>query len=129
MGEFFLVLCFWGYPLPTRYIGIRTLGRIPFQSLERKWLRGKVFILLSLRDVPLAVRAPGWALLLPPGVGPPFRPDQKVKLDKSEARRGAGCPTLRVLCDVWVCAPPEYFEVTYYSPRTDTLTGLTQSGE
>src|SRR5208282_1125048 len=32
------------------------------------------------------VRAPGWALLLPPGVGPPFRPDQKVKLDKSEAR-------------------------------------------
>ena len=26
---------------------------------------------------------------LPPGVGSPFRPDQKVKLDKSEARRGA----------------------------------------
>jgi hypothetical protein len=33
-------------------------------------------------------------LLLPPGVGPPFRPDQKVKLDKSEATRGGsflGC--------------------------------------
>jgi hypothetical protein len=27
-------------------------------------------------------------LLLPSGVGPPFRPDQKVKLDKTEARRG-----------------------------------------
>jgi hypothetical protein len=25
---------------------------------------------------------------LPPGVGPPFHPDQKVKLDKSEATRG-----------------------------------------
>jgi hypothetical protein len=32
--------------------------------------------------------------LLPPrGVGPPFRPDQKVKLDKTEAKRGS--PFLR----------------------------------
>ncbi len=31
---------------------------------------------------------PGWAPLLAPNVGPPFRPDQKVKLDKGEARRG-----------------------------------------
>jgi hypothetical protein len=31
-------------------------------------------------------------LELPPDVGPPFRPDQKVKLDKSEAGRGGLCP-------------------------------------
>ncbi len=43
----------------------------------------------SSGDVPPpGVRAPGWALLLPPDAGPPFRPDQKVKLDKTEARRG-----------------------------------------
>ena len=29
---------------------------------------------------------------------------------------------------MWVCAAPEYFEITYDSPRTDTLTGLTLSG-
>ena len=42
-------------------------------------------------------------LLLPPGVGPPFRPDLKVKLDKTEARRGGlflrrgflGCPLVQ----------------------------------
>jgi hypothetical protein len=31
-------------------------------------------------------------LELPPDVGPTFRPDQKVKLDKSEAGRGGLCP-------------------------------------
>ena len=36
----------------------------------------------------LQVRALGWGRLLRPFVGPQFRPDQKVKLDKSEARGG-----------------------------------------
>ncbi len=30
----------------------------------------------------------GWAVLLAPGAGPPFRPEQKVKLDKTEAGKG-----------------------------------------
>ena len=42
-------------------------------------------IALDLGPLPLLLWAPGWAVLLPPGAGLPFRPDQKVKLDKTEA--------------------------------------------
>jgi len=45
-------------------------------------------IALDLGSLPLLLWAPGWAVLLPPGAGPPFRPEQKVKLDKSEATGG-----------------------------------------
>src|SRR5208283_5315177 len=64
----------------------------PARSLGNKDLEVKSLFFFHLRDVPSRVRALGWALLLAPGVGPRFRPDQKVKLDKSEARRGAAHP-------------------------------------
>ena len=77
-----------GYPSPTRSIGIKTLAGFLCQSIERKRLRDKVLIALDLGPLPLLLWAPGWAVLVPPGAGPPFRPDQKVKLDKTEAGRG-----------------------------------------
>jgi hypothetical protein len=78
----------WGYPLPTRSIGIKNLAGFFWQSIEWKRLRGKVLIALDLGPLPLLLWAPGWVVLLPLGAGPPFRPEQKVKLDKTEARRG-----------------------------------------
>jgi hypothetical protein len=56
--------------------------------LRNKDLEVKSLFFFYLGTFRRAVRVPGRALLLPPGVGPPFRPDQKVKLDKTEARRG-----------------------------------------
>ena len=50
---------------------------------------GKVFILLSLRDVPPPTRALGMRAFASSRCWTPFRPEQKVKLDKSEVRRGA----------------------------------------
>ena len=60
----------------------------PARSLRNQGLGIKSLFSFDLEPLPLPVGAPGWPLLLPPGVGPPFRPDQKVKLDKSEATRG-----------------------------------------
>jgi hypothetical protein len=45
-------------------------------------------IALDLGLLPLLLSGPGWALLVPLGVGTPFRPDQKVNLDKTEATTG-----------------------------------------
>ncbi len=39
-------------------------------------------------------------MLLPAGVGPPFRPEQKVKLDKTVAGRG-GVSSWVVVCWLW----------------------------
>jgi hypothetical protein len=58
------------------------------RSLRNKGLEVKSLLFFDLEPLPLPVGAPGWALLLRPGVGPPFRPDQKVKLDKRDATRG-----------------------------------------
>jgi len=85
-GVYWLVI--GGTTSPTRSIGIKILAGFFCQSIEPKRLRGNVLIALDLGRLPLLVRAPGWAVLLPRGAGPPFRPDQKVKLDKSEAGRG-----------------------------------------
>ena len=85
-GVYWLVI--GGTPSPPRSIGIKTLAGFFCQSIERKRLRGKVLTDLDLGSLPLLLWAPGWAVLLPPGAGPPFRPEQKVKLDKSEAGRG-----------------------------------------
>jgi hypothetical protein len=49
---------------------------------------GNLLIAVDLGPLLLLVWAPGWAVLLSPGAGPLFRPNQKVKLDKSEAGRG-----------------------------------------
>jgi hypothetical protein len=57
------------------------------RSLRNKGLEIKSLFSFDLEPLPLPVGAPGWPLLLCPGIGPPFRPDQKVKLDKSEATR------------------------------------------
>jgi hypothetical protein len=59
-----------------------------WQSIEGKRLRGKVLTVLDLGAFPLLLRVRGWAGLLRAGVGPPFRPEQKVKLDKTEATGG-----------------------------------------
>jgi hypothetical protein len=67
-------------PSPARYIGIRTLGRISFQSLERKRLRGKVSILLSLRDVP---PRPGWGFCFVLTLDPHFVPIEKSSLTRA----------------------------------------------
>jgi hypothetical protein len=85
-GVYWLVIS--GTPSPTRSIGIKTLAGFFCQSIERKRLRGKVLIALDLGPLLLLLWAPGWAVLLSLDVGPPFRPDQKVKIDKSEAGRG-----------------------------------------
>ena len=85
-GVYWLVI--GGTPSPTRSIGIKTLAGFFYQSIELKWLRGKALIALDLGPLPRLLWAPGWAVLLPPGAGPPFRPEQKVKLDKNEAGRG-----------------------------------------
>jgi hypothetical protein len=58
------------------------------RSLRNKGLELRSLFSFDLEPLPLPSGAQGWPLLLPPGVGPPFRPDQKVKLDKSEATRG-----------------------------------------
>jgi hypothetical protein len=43
-------------PPPPRYIGIKTLGEVSRQSLERNELRGKVFNNNDLRDPFAALR-------------------------------------------------------------------------
>jgi hypothetical protein len=64
-----------GIPSPARYIGIRTLGRISFQSLERKRLRGKVLIAWDLASFAVGILALGSPLFLLGGAGPPFHPE------------------------------------------------------
>jgi hypothetical protein len=77
-----------GTPSPSRSIGIKTLAGFFRQSIEPERLRGKVLIALELGSLPLLVWVRGLAGLLSAGVGPPFHPEQKVKLDKTEAGRG-----------------------------------------
>jgi hypothetical protein len=64
-----------GIPSPARYIGIRTLGRISFQSLEKKRLRGKVLIAWDLASFALGILALRLAAVSPRGAGPPFHPE------------------------------------------------------
>jgi hypothetical protein len=67
--------------------------------LRNKDLLLKSLFFFHLGTFPPPVRALGCS----PGVGAPFRPDQKVKLDKTEARRGdlflrrgfLGCPLVQ----------------------------------
>ena len=58
------------------------------RSLRNNGLEVRSLFSFNLGPFPLPVGAPRWYFLLRPGIGPPFRPDQKVKLDKSEATRG-----------------------------------------
>ena len=83
-----LLVSHWGYSSPTRSIGIKNLAGFFWQDIERKRVRSNILIRLGLDPLPLLFWAPGWAVLLPSGAGPPFRPEQKVKLDKTEAGRG-----------------------------------------
>jgi hypothetical protein len=74
-----------GTPSHGRSFGIKTLAGYPAMSLRNKDLEVKSLLFFDLEPLPLPVGAPGSPLLLRPGVGPPFRPDHKVKLDKREA--------------------------------------------
>jgi hypothetical protein len=51
-------------PSHNRSFGINTLAGFSRQVFEESRLRGKVFILLSLRDVPPPGLAPGWEEVL-----------------------------------------------------------------
>ena len=78
---FFLDRMFTGVPpSPSRYIGIRTLGGLSFQSIERKLLIGKVFILLSFRDAP---PRPGWGFCFVLTLDPHFVPIEKSSLTRA----------------------------------------------
>ncbi len=68
---------------------MNTLAAIPARSLRNKDLEVKSLFLKDLALFSLRFSALGPLPLLPPGVGPPFHPEQKVKLDKSEATGGA----------------------------------------
>ncbi len=59
---------------------MNTLAVIPARSLGNKDLEVKYLFLIDLAALEALP-------LLAAGVGPPFRPDQEVKLDKGEARR------------------------------------------
>ena len=89
--DFFGFCVYWlvlGDPPPYfRSFGMNTLAAIPARSLGNKDLEVKSLFLKDLASFSLRISALGPLPLLPPGVGPPFRPDQKVKLDKSEATR------------------------------------------
>ena len=67
---------------------MNTLAAIPARSLGNKDLEVKSLFLKDLASFSLRISALEPLPLLPPGVGPPFHPDQKVKLDKSESTRG-----------------------------------------
>ena len=66
---------------------MNTLAAIPARSLGNKDLGVKSLFLKDLASFAIRFSALGPLPLLPPGVGPPFHPEQKVKLDKSEATR------------------------------------------
>ena len=90
MGFVFTGWYWGGYPPPYfRSFGMNTLAAIPARSLGNKDLDVKSLFFFHLAAFCCTIRAPGWALLLSLGGGPPFRPDQKVKLDKTEAGLGA----------------------------------------
>jgi hypothetical protein len=66
----------------------------PARSLRNNDLEVKSLFVFHLAPFCCRFGLLGLVLLLRPGVGPPFRPDQKVKLDKGEATRGGpllGC--------------------------------------
>jgi hypothetical protein len=46
-------------PSPVRSIGIKTLAGFFWQSIEGKWLRGKVLVALELGTLPVVFWAPG----------------------------------------------------------------------
>jgi hypothetical protein len=89
---FFGFCVYWlvlgGYPPRFRSFGMNTLAAIPARSLGNKDLEVKSLFLKDLASFSLRISALEPLPLLPPGVGPPFHPDQKVKLDKSESTRG-----------------------------------------
>jgi hypothetical protein len=59
----------------------------PARSLRNKDLLVKSLFFFHLGTFPPPVLALGWWAFASSRLGPPFRPDQKVKLDKTEARR------------------------------------------
>ena|SRR5208283_2600847 len=69
----------------------------PARSLRNKGLSIKSLFSFGLEPLPLSGGAAGWPLLLLPGVGHPFRPDQKVKLDKGEAQQRGAAPSAKHL--------------------------------
>jgi hypothetical protein len=64
---------------------MNSLAGVRARSLENKDLAVKSLFLTDLASFSLRISALGPLPPLPPGVGPPFHPEQKVKLDKSEA--------------------------------------------
>ncbi len=84
LGGFFSVLCLLvgtgRYPPPYfRSFGMNTLAAIPARSFGNKDLEVKSLSLKDLASFSLRTSALGSLPLLPPGVGPPFHPEQKVK--------------------------------------------------
>ncbi|MGA2966601.1 MAG: hypothetical protein ABSD64_10335 [Terriglobales bacterium] len=99
VGEDFFGFCvYWlvlGGTLPYfRSFGMNTLAAVPAKSLGNKDLEVTYLFLKDLASFALRISALGPLPLLPPGVGPPFHPEQKVKLDKSEATRGGPFPSV-----------------------------------
>jgi hypothetical protein len=92
VGTIFWNLCLLvgtgGAPPYFRSFGMNTLAAIPARSLGNKDLEVKYLLLKDLAWLLAGISAFGLGLFLHPGVGSTFRPDQKVKLDKTMARRG-----------------------------------------
>ena len=55
--------------------------------MGNKNLEVRYLFLKDLASLPIRISALGLLPLLPSGVGPPFHPDQKVKIDKTLAAR------------------------------------------
>ncbi len=75
-------------PPYLRSFGMNTLGAVRARSLRNKDLEVKSLFIRDLALFAPAILALGPLPLLPAGAGPPFHPEQKVKLDKSEATGG-----------------------------------------
>ena len=75
-------------PPRFRSFGMNTLGAVPARSLRNNDLEVKYLFLRDLALFAPAISALGPLPLFPASVVPPFRPEQKVKLDKSEAGTG-----------------------------------------
>ena len=94
---FLRVGVYWWYPPPMAgLLESRLWLDSPARSLRNKGLEVKSLFSFDLEAIPLPVAAPGWPLLLSTDVAPPFRPDQKVKLDKRAAtKRGSFLDAVR----------------------------------
>ena len=91
---FFCILCLLvgngGTPLPWTVFWNQYFSWVPpARSLRNKDLEVTSLFFFHLGTFCRRFGLWDGRFLLSPDVGPPFRPDQKVKLDKSEATRGA----------------------------------------